>query len=86
MDSPRPVPPRRFERFYRADPSRSKRRGGTGHGLSIVKHLAERYNGSASGAAREGYGTTITVTLPLAGAPGAAGAEAGSARAPIAGP
>ena len=75
-----------FERFYRADPSRSKRLGGTGLGLSIVKHIAERFGGSAAATAREGFGTTVTVTLPLAGAADAAAAGAGPARAPLTDP
>ena len=58
--------PHVFERFYRADPSRSKRLGGTGLGLSIVKHIAERFGGRAEATSREGYGTTVRVTLPEA--------------------
>jgi len=57
--------PHIFERFYRADPSRSKRLGGTGLGLSIVKHIAERFGGEAVATSREGFGTTITVTIPV---------------------
>ena len=64
--------PHIFERFYRADPSRSKRLGGTGLGLSIVKHIAERFGGEAVATSREGFGTTITVTIPASPEPVAA--------------
>jgi two-component system phosphate regulon sensor histidine kinase PhoR len=59
--------PHVFERFYRADRSRSNRLGGTGLGLAIVKHIAERAGGEASAISRPGYGTTVCVRLPLAG-------------------
>ncbi len=57
--------PHIFERFYRADASRSKRLGGTGLGLSIVKHIAERFGGEVRAHSRQGFGTTILVRLPV---------------------
>lgn len=59
--------PHVFERFYRADRSRSNRLGGTGLGLAIVKHIAERAGGEATATSRLGYGTTVRVRVPLAG-------------------
>ena len=57
---------RAFERFYRADASRSRASGGVGLGLSIVAAVAEAHGGTASASSKPGAGTTFRVTLPLA--------------------
>jgi two-component system OmpR family sensor kinase len=55
-----------FERFYRADESRSRANGGVGLGLAIVAAIAEAHHGSASVASTPGEGATFVVSLPLA--------------------
>jgi two-component system phosphate regulon sensor histidine kinase PhoR len=64
--------PRIFERFYRADPGRSREAGGTGLGLSIVRHLAEAHGGRVRAESAIGVGTTIAALFPSAQAAGRA--------------
>jgi two-component system OmpR family sensor kinase len=54
-----------FERFYRADQSRSRGAGGTGLGLSIVAALVAAHGGTVDVATAPGQGSTFTVRLPL---------------------
>ncbi len=58
--------PRIFERFYRADPGRSREEGGTGLGLAIVKHLVEAHGGRVEAHSSLGRGTTIRMFFPEA--------------------
>ena len=53
-----------FERFYVADPSRSRSRNGTGLGLAIVKHIVLLHHGEITVSSTLGEGTTFKITLP----------------------
>jgi two-component system sensor histidine kinase SenX3 len=55
-----------FERFYRVDPARSRATGGTGLGLSLVKHVASSHGGEVTVWSRPGAGSTFTLRLPAA--------------------
>jgi signal transduction histidine kinase len=57
--------PHIFDRFYRADRSRSRYSGGAGLGLSIVKRVAEAHHGYATVASLPGRGSTFAIWLPL---------------------
>jgi two-component system OmpR family sensor kinase len=64
------IPPelasRVFERFYRADPSRTRATGGSGLGLSIVASIIEGHAGTVAVESTETAGTTFTVRIPFA--------------------
>jgi two-component system sensor histidine kinase BaeS len=53
-----------FERFYRADKSRTRSTGGAGLGLAIVKQLVESHGGHVSISSQVDEGTTVTFTTP----------------------
>ena len=54
-----------FERFYRADASRSRERGGSGLGLPIARWAVQRHGGDIKVASTPGEGTVMTMSLPL---------------------
>jgi two-component system OmpR family sensor kinase len=54
-----------FERFYRADPSRSRASGGAGLGLSIVAAIVAAHGGRVAATPAEGQGVVFTVEIPL---------------------
>jgi two-component system, OmpR family, phosphate regulon sensor histidine kinase PhoR len=53
-----------FERFYKADRSRTSAKGGSGLGLSIVKKIIELHKGRIDVESKPGEGTVFTVWLP----------------------
>lgn len=53
-----------FERFYRVDESRDRTTGGTGLGLSLVKHIALSHRGEVTLFSQPGVGSTFTIRLP----------------------
>jgi two-component system, OmpR family, phosphate regulon sensor histidine kinase PhoR len=55
--------PRIFERFYRVDKDRSRELGGSGLGLSIVKHIIEAHNQTVNVRSAPGVGTTFGFTI-----------------------
>lgn len=58
--------PNIFNEFFRAQNAKNAQIGGTGIGLATVKTLVERYKGKITLDSKEGVGTTVQVTLPLA--------------------
>ncbi|MDF2719793.1 MAG: two-component sensor histidine kinase [Paenibacillus sp.] len=59
-----------FDRFYKADPSRSKEKGETGLGLFIVKQLTEAHDGTVEADSEPGLGTTFRLSFPKRAAAG----------------
>lgn len=54
-----------FERFYRADPSRTRTTGGSGLGLAIVKQVVQAHNGQVHVESQTGRGSCFSFTLPI---------------------
>ncbi|WP_263381476.1 sensor histidine kinase [Granulicella arctica] len=61
--------PHVFERFYRADASRSRKTGGTGLGLAICKAIVERASGNISITSTPAQGTQVHISLPIEAEP-----------------
>ncbi|MGB7842067.1 MAG: ATP-binding protein [Salinimicrobium sp.] len=69
--------PRLFERFYRVDKSGSRKEGGSGLGLSIVKHLLEAHNEKIFVESTFGVGSEFSFTLKKSKMPREAAGESG---------
>ncbi|MFC7404446.1 sensor histidine kinase [Georgenia alba] len=69
-----------FERFYRGDEARSRETGGSGLGLSIVKHIVNDHGGTIELWSTSGKGSTFTIVLPEAYGPDNADDEAATDR------
>lgn len=59
--------PRLFDRFYRADSSRTRQSGGAGLGLAIVRAIVAAHAGTITAENRAEGGSRFTVRLPSAG-------------------
>ncbi|MES5820043.1 HAMP domain-containing sensor histidine kinase [Streptomyces sp. RG80] len=70
--------PHVFDRFWRAEKSRSRRTGGSGLGLPIVRHLVAAHGGTARAASEAGVGSVFTLRVP-----GLSGAAPGPGPAPL---
>lgn len=57
--------PKIWERFYRVDQSRTRKTGGTGLGLYVVKQIIESHHGNIIGSSTENEGSTFTIFLKL---------------------
>lgn len=55
-----------FERFYTADPSRARQKGGTGLGMAIAQSMVKAHHGFICASGSDGTGLTLTVVLPVA--------------------
>jgi two-component system OmpR family sensor kinase len=82
VGSHRPDPERMFERFYRADPSRSSAGGGAGLGLAISRELAAAQDGGLA-ASLDGGTLVMRLDLPSAGQPPDMGKAPGRGPVPI---
>ena len=79
----RDVLPFVFDRFRQADSSPTRKHGGLGLGLAIVRHLVELHGGTVEAdSPGEGHGATFTIRLPIDRRPSASRESDGSALAP----
>ena len=61
--------PRLFDRFYQEDNSRTRRHGGMGMGLALVRRLCDAHGASVRARSDENGGSTFTILWPLSDVP-----------------